>query len=134
MRVHSREFRIEVVRRILGGEKVPTLAQELGIHRKLLYEWLHRFNHGGESNLRERGRPKKSDVLMPPATEGTPPRVAELERTIANQEIVIEFLKQALQTTRPMSPNGKQAWRSGIFQAIEIMMTRQTGLTVEAMC
>jgi len=96
MRVYSREFRIQTVRRILAGEKVPALSQELGIHRKLLYEWLHRVNQGGESNLRERGRPRKADTAGEPA-DAAPRHVAELERTVAHQQMVIEFFRHALQ-------------------------------------
>jgi transposase len=92
MRVYSREFRVEVVRRIYAGEKISAVAKELGIHRKLLYDWRRRMNEGGESNLRERGRPHKSSTAA-----GTPPRITELERTIAHQQLIIEFFKRALQ-------------------------------------
>jgi transposase-like protein len=132
MRVYSREFRIEVVRRILAGEKVPALAQELGIHRKLLYEWLHRVNEGGESNLRERGRPRKRDgaAQLPDGGSG---RMAELERTVAHQQVVIEFLREALQANKELAPEEKREWRYGVFQIIEKMM-RHAGLSVEMMC
>jgi len=96
MRTYSREFRMQVVRRILNGEKVPALAQELGIHRKLLYEWMRRVNEGGESNLRERGRPRKDDAAKR-APETTPKQIAELERAIAHQQLIIEFFRLALQ-------------------------------------
>jgi transposase-like protein len=55
MRVYSSEFRMQVVRRILHGEKIAALSQELGIHRKVLYEWVQRVSEGGESNWRRRG-------------------------------------------------------------------------------
>src|SRR6476659_9868817 len=96
MRDYSREFRMQVVGRILNGEKVPVLSRELGIHRKLLYEWIRRVKKGGESNLHERGRPRKVDTIGGAAGEA-PRQIAELERTVAHQQRVIEFLKQALQ-------------------------------------
>jgi transposase-like protein len=96
MRIYSREFRMQVVRRILDGEKVPALSQELGIHRKLLYEWMRRVNEGGESNLRERGRPRKTD-LGNKALDHAPKRIAELERAITHQQLIIEFFRHALQ-------------------------------------
>lgn len=96
MRVYSREFRAAVVRRVFDGEKVPALSQELGIHRKVLYEWVRRVREGGESNLRERGRPRKVDAAggLP---SSAPRRIAELERLVGRQQLVIEFFKQALQ-------------------------------------
>jgi transposase-like protein len=132
MRVYSREFRIQVVRRILSGEKVPALSEELKIHRKLLYEWLRRVNEGGESNLRERGRPRKGATAGEPG--GSAPRqISALERTIAHQRLVIEFLGLALQRmgTRIQKKHDR---REGIFETIEIMLERQSGLSVEKMC
>jgi transposase len=96
MRIYSSEFRLEVVRRILKGEKVAALAEELGIHRKVLYEWVRRVKEGGESNLRARGRPPKSDAIAP-AAGGAARRIAELERMVGRQQLAIEFFKHALQ-------------------------------------
>lgn len=95
MRDYSNEFRLEAVRRILQGEKVSALSEELGIHRKLLYEWVRRVSEGGESNLRARGRPRKTDALA--AADNGPRRIAELERMVGRQQMVIEFFKHALQ-------------------------------------
>ena len=129
MRVYSREFRIEVVRRILNGEKVPALSKELGIHRKLLYDWMRYVNAGGESNLRERGRPKKSDAAVAP---DVPDRIARLERELARQQRIIEFLQTALQRTRSGTRGQKIEWRAAIFRTIEEM--HRPGLSAEAMC
>ena len=132
MRVYSREFRLDVVRRILEGEKVPALSQELGIHRKLLYAWMHQVNEGGESNLRERGRPRKSDTGGPTA-DGTPLQIAELEKKLAYQGLVIEFFAHALRRVEELMRN-KRDLRAGIFQTIEMIAGRQSGLSAEAMC
>jgi transposase-like protein len=96
MRDYSREFRMEVVRRVQGGEKVAAVSQELGIHRKLLYEWMRRVSEGGESNLRQRGRPRKTETSRE-AVNGAPRQIAELERAIAHQQLIIEFFRHALQ-------------------------------------
>ncbi len=131
MRSYSREFRLQVVRRILNGEKVPALSKELGIHRKLLYEWTRRVNEGGESNLRERGRPRKADAAF--TTASSPRRLAELERTVAHQKLVIEFFQTCLASGRKAARDPGD-WRQCIFQAIEAMLQRRGGLSVEAMC
>jgi transposase-like protein len=132
MRVYSREFRMQVVRRIRDGEKVPALSEELGIHRKLLYEWMRRVNEGGESNLRERGRPRKIDSAEG-AADSAPRRIAELERTVAHQQLVIEFFRHAFQRVVKVHPQ-RSNWRDRIFQTIEAMLQRQVGLSVETMC
>jgi transposase-like protein len=96
MRVYTNEFRLQAVRRILQGEKVAAVSEELGVHRKLLYEWVRRVNEGGESNLRVRGRPRKTDIVAIRDDDG-PRRIAELERMVGRQQMVIEFFKHALQ-------------------------------------
>jgi transposase-like protein len=87
---------MEVVRRIRGGEKVPALSRELGVHRKLLYEWMRRVNEGGESNLHDRGRPRKDGAVAEAAGGGTEV-IAQLERAVAHQQLIIEFFRHALQ-------------------------------------
>ena len=39
MRVFSTAFKAEVVRRLEAGEALAKVSRELGIARKLLYEW-----------------------------------------------------------------------------------------------
>jgi transposase-like protein len=130
MRVYSREFRMEVVRRILNGEKVPALSDELGIHRKLLYEWTHRVNAGGESNLRQRGRPRKNEAVA--AADSAPRQILKLERKMAHQQRVIEFFETVLRRIQSNAPQHKRDWRQAIFQTIDEMT--ESGLTVETMC
>jgi len=132
MRVYSREFRIQVVRRILDGEKVPALSQELGVHRKLLYTWMRRVSEGGESNLRERGRPRKTDPINRVAGSASR-QIAELERTVAHQHLAIEFFRQVLQRVETFAKE-KPDWRNVIFQTIEALTMEQGGLSVETMC
>lgn len=98
MRVYSTEFRLEVVHRVLNGEKVGDLALELGIHRKLIYEWVRRVTDGGEANLRSRGRPRKVEALPDESQPGltVTTTAAELERMVGRQQMIIEFFKLAL--------------------------------------
>jgi transposase-like protein len=133
MRLYSREFRMQAVRRVHAGEKVPAVSQELGIHRKLLYEWIRRVNEGGESNLRDRGRPRKNDPAG--ASAGSVAgKIAELERTVEQQRLIIEFFQTCLAASRTIARQGKRDWRDSIFRTIEFMMQRQGGLSVETMC
>ncbi len=104
MRDYSSEFRLQVVRRILKGEKVAAVSEELGIHRKLLYEWVRRVKEGGESSLRDRGRPRKAEATATPANNA-PRRIAELERMVGRQQLTIEFFKLALQRIEELRQN-----------------------------
>ena len=46
-RIFSREFKLEAVRRILAGERIRALSQELNVLRKDLYVWRDLFRSGG---------------------------------------------------------------------------------------
>jgi transposase len=42
---YDRNFKIEVVRRVkVQGQKVSTLAKELGIHENTIYKWIGEIN------------------------------------------------------------------------------------------
>jgi transposase len=114
-RVFSREFKVGIVRRMLGGENVSALARELRFSRKDLYVWRDRFLAGGPEALRGRGRPPKAGAAgsaasvtraqAPPDTpaaelEAAHKRVAELERKIGQQQVELDFFRQALRQVR----------------------------------
>jgi transposase len=63
IRVLSREFKLEAVRRMLAGENVSALARELKVQRNDLYVWRDRFRSGGADALRGPGRPGKAEAL-----------------------------------------------------------------------
>lgn len=60
----TRAFKLAALQRMLAGENVSALARELGIKRKLLYQWRDRVRAKGPSGLRSRGRPKR-DLVEP---------------------------------------------------------------------
>lgn len=108
VRVFSREMKLAALRRMLAGENVSALARELKLRRKLLYAWRERFRAGGPDALRTRGRPLKSAAM---AVAETAPaaadelarakqRVAELERKIGQQQVDLDFFRQALRQVR----------------------------------
>lgn len=122
-RVFSRAFKLAVVRRMMAGENVTALSRELQILRKDLYYWRTRFRAGGPEALRGKGRPKKTEPLHPPAKE--PPgelekareRIAELERKIGQQQVDLDFFRQALQRVgaarrRSAEPGAPRSTRS----------------------
>src|SRR5580658_4192331 len=58
---YAMELKLSAVRRVLAGESVDAVAQELGIRRKRLYVWKDRYAELGEAGLvrRRGGRPRK---------------------------------------------------------------------------
>jgi transposase len=109
-RIFSREFKLEAVRRILAGERIKALSQELNVLRKDLYAWRDLFRAGGAEALRPLGRPRKDAVVAARVRErardvaagdlAAPERVAELERKIGQQQIELDFFRQALQRVK----------------------------------
>lgn len=106
----SRAFKEAAVKRMAAGENVSTLARELALRRKLLYEWRDVLRNGGA--LRSAGRPRKTAER--PKRVGAGPeaelaaarqRIAELERKIGQQQHDLDFFRQALrQVGRPRQP------------------------------
>jgi len=113
-RVFSRGFKLEAVSRMEAGENVSRLARELGVRRKLLYEWRDAWRAGGDEALRPPGRPRKGVAVVgaraggalkgPPAPSGPQAelaaarrRIAELERKVGQQALEADFFRQALQ-------------------------------------
>jgi transposase len=110
-RKFSREFKLEAVRRILAGEQVRALSGELTVLRKDLYAWRRLFRAGGVEALRPLGRPRKGDGVVAARVRkqscdvasgdtGAPERIAELERKVGQQQIELDFFRQALRRVR----------------------------------
>src|SRR5882672_6738033 len=109
IRAFSREFKLKVVRRMLAGENVSALARELKVLRKDLYVWRDRFRSGGPQALRGRGRPRKAapasvaKTIAAPASsqpDAAAKRIAELERKIGQQQVELDFFRQALRQVK----------------------------------
>ena len=117
-RVFSREFKLGIIRRILAGENVSALGRELRLSRKDLYAWRDRFLAGGPEALRGRGRSRRAQACaagsrepVRAAPEGPAEeleaarrRVAELERKIGQQQVELDFFRQALRQVRGPRP------------------------------
>jgi transposase len=106
IRVFSRDFKLKIVRRMLAGENVSALAREVKVLRKDLYVWRERFRSAGPEALRGPGRPRKAVTAAakrsaPARSSASTPdaaskRVAELERKIGQQQVELDFFRQAL--------------------------------------
>jgi transposase len=101
-RVYSVDFKQEAVRRMAQAETIVGLARELGIRRKLLYQWRDQFQAGDRVGLeRRRGRPPGSrSQTVSPAAPSAAVRIAELERLLGRKQLEVDFLKRAFEQVR----------------------------------
>lgn len=114
---YGAELKVTAVRRVLVGESVSAVAQELGIRRKRLYVWKDRYVELGEAGLTQRrgGRPRR--VVSEDGSESRSGRgellaarrrIAELERKVGQQELELDFFGEAL---RRIKVDGKRSAR-----------------------
>ena len=108
----DRAFKVAALERMAAGANVSALSRELGVPRKLLYQWRDTVRRGGVEALRGVGRPGASERLaasvarprlaVPPKVAGPDElarareRIAALERKIGQQALELDFFAQAL--------------------------------------
>jgi transposase len=109
-RAFSTAFKESVVLRLQAGERLAAVADELGIRRKLLYQWRHAYRRLGVAGLNRKRGPKPGGK-----SSGSPPghcapaaarpggelaqakaHIAELERVIGRQQVDLDFFRIAL--------------------------------------
>lgn len=130
----SLEFKVLLVRRLEAGERITDLERETGVFRAQIYRWRDAFGREGEAGLERRpGRQRgyrrfrsaaegPSGGLAPSAPAGSAldqlapdvrAWVSELERTVARQQLELDFFSEALQrieeSRRPKSAAGETA-------------------------
>jgi len=97
-------FKERAVLRLDAGASATTLSAELGVPRKLLYDWRQAYREQGVAGLnRKRGRkpgrlPVKSEVKGD-ALSLAQARIAELERLVGQQQVDLDFFRRALRLT-----------------------------------
>ena len=118
MRVFSTVFKESAVLRLGAGERLAEVARELGIARKLLYEWRAAYRRFGLAGLNRRRGPKPRGArASPDAAPATPAplselaraqaRIAELERKIGKQQIDLDFFREALRLIDGRDPSSR---------------------------
>jgi transposase-like protein len=101
---YSREMKLEAVRRMEAGESSSSLSAELGVKRTKLYQWRDRVRRDGDKAFPGHGgRRSMAEALAcengaEGATELAQARrkIAELERKVGQQQLDLDFFKQAL--------------------------------------
>lgn len=81
---YSNEFRREAVERMRGCNNIVRLARELGVCRRVLYNWRDQL---GESNA----PPARTRELM------LRKQILKLKRLLANKTVELDFFRHALQ-------------------------------------
>jgi transposase len=99
-RVYSREFKVSAAKRLIAGESAAALSRELRVPASHLYKWCGHFRRGGPEALRPACRPRKdfmtSQVGPAPDLATARKRIGELERKIGQQQVELDFFRQAL--------------------------------------
>ena len=104
-RVFKVEFRIAVARRILNGESVSALSNELKIKRSVLYRWRDAYREQGAAGLnRAIGRPPGGTTKATPKAGSGPTaadqRIAKLEQRLGKMALENDFLERAFKRVK----------------------------------
>jgi len=120
----SREFKLKVIERLEAGESGTALALELSIKRTIIYRWRDLWRDGGTAALRGKPGPRtREEALELERARGVAGRandlaqarrqIAELQRKIGQQQVDLDFFKQALRhieaSRQPSSGSGATA-------------------------
>jgi transposase-like protein len=100
-RVFNREFKLSAVERLMAGESAAALSRELQIGRSHVSQWCAHYRRHGPEGLRRPGRPRKTDAKLEPVVKAEDlatarERTGELERKIGQQQVELDFFRQAL--------------------------------------
>jgi transposase-like protein len=117
-RVYSQEFKEAVSRRLVKGESVSAVHDELQIGLSVLYRWRDAYRKEGAAGLRPTG-----GVPLPPRPWEQ--RIAELERKIGQQAAGYGFLDKSLQACKGVTPEEHRHWKDSIYGEIRSMMQRE---------
>jgi transposase len=104
----STKFKLDAVRRMAEATSIVGLAEELGVRRKLLYEWRDRLQAEGSAGLERRvGRPPGSKAQRAPQSvpRAAELRIAELERLLGRKQLEVDFLRRAFEHVRGAASN-----------------------------
>jgi len=87
LRRHTKEFRRRAVERLQSCDNIVALSQELGVHRRLLYQWRDQ-SEAFESEESPPGNARESTLRK---------EISQLQRVLAEKTLEVDFFKGALQ-------------------------------------
>ena len=107
--------------RLEAGASASALATELGVRRKLLYDWRQAYREQGAAGLNRKRGPKPGRLRVRPEPADDPlsqaqARIAELERLVGRQQVDIDFFRRALRLmdAEPASGSATISTRSSL--------------------
>jgi transposase len=111
-RVFDRRLKIATAKRMLAGENICGVCRELGIARAVLYRWKAEYQEAGAAAFRRRpGRPPKQGPGVEKARAeaagelaAARQRIAALERKVGQQQVDLDFFRQALRQVEAARP------------------------------
>jgi transposase len=103
VRVFTPVFKQAAVKRIEAGERLRAVAEDVGVRRKLLYDWRAAWRAEGIAGFnkkrgpRPKAKPQDNAGGRNAELDAARRRIAELERKIGQQAVELDFFRQALQ-------------------------------------
>lgn len=102
---HSKEEKLELVKRNLAGESATAIERETGIYHSQIHKWTKQYLEGGEKALINKRKPGNSLSKYTRKKELTPTeqleyKVALLERELLKKDGEIVRLKKSIELER----------------------------------
>src|SRR5579862_9000731 len=95
---YPKAFRKMAVERLKGCDNIIALAEELGVHRRLLYKWRDQLEPMDDGAVpQENGRERELRL-----------KVAQLKRLVADKTLEADFFSGALQKVEARRQNNTQ--------------------------
>ena len=116
-------FRQMAMERMKDCPSVSALAEELGIHRTILYQWQRQLEHAGEGQ-------RPGHVSGPRTAQAG----ARSEARAGGEDAGGGFFQRCLAKSRGSAPEQQGLWRDGIYDQIREVMPMQGSLSIERMC
>jgi len=89
-RIHSREFKLEVVRKLASGEKRPAqISREYGLADSVISRWRKEYQEKGENAFDKKNTEEATTQEQ---------KIAELERFCGQLALENQILKKTLQS------------------------------------
>ena len=88
LRRHTKEFRRMAVERLKSCDNIVALSEELGVHRRLLYQWRDGSDAGEGDEESPPGNRRESTLRK---------EIIQLQRVLAEKTLELDFFKGALQ-------------------------------------
>ena len=105
-RKYPEAFRRMAVERMRNSANICALAEELGVHRTVLYHW-----------CRQAGQQATDETATSPVRE-LRKQVRRLSKLLGEKALEVGFFQRCLAKSRGSTPEQRRHWRDGIYDQI----------------